>query len=292
MHVATDRVFARTPAVIRWQPPDEYGEPDTASGTPTALVTRADGTAVTPVTIGIVAGVVELTLTVTQTATVDRLSVVWLLDGVVRGSTTVDVVGRPYVTVAEVRALEPSLSDTAANTDADLRRARDEVEAMVERAANHALSFVPRFDTAVIQYGTYSSRIVLPHYFIRDVQWARSWDSSGTWSTIDISAGVTYDNGYPVLNTGWWPRARVEVGYEHGLEAPDDELKRAIVAAVRRQAKRASSPIDSRAMSTTSPMGETQRFPTPGLGPWITGLPEVDEVLSWYRTRYPVLAVA
>lgn len=36
----------------------------------------------------------------------------------------------------------------------------------------------------------------------------------------------------------------------------------------------------------------TEDLTAPGLGPWVTGIPEIDEVLAWYRTRYPVLAVA
>lgn len=289
MHVASYRVVAQSAATIRWRPVDQDGEPVSATGTPTATVTRADGTAVTPVTVTIDEGWIEIGLTAIQTAALDLLTVTVALDAITRGTFSVEVYGRPIITVAEVREHEPSLIDESANSNVAVRRAITHVDAMFQRACGHVLSFVPRFGVSLIQQN-YRSPLSVPHYFLRTVEWAQYEAVVGTWTAVDIVNGVTLEDGYAYLNSGWWPYGRVQIGYTHGLEAPPEEVTSAAAAAVRRVLNRPRSGIDPRAMSHTNPQGEVQRFPTPGLGPWITGTPEIDEVLAWYRTRYPVLA--
>jgi hypothetical protein len=75
------------------------------------------------------------------------------------------------------------------------------------------------------------------------------------------------------------------------MDAPPPDVKRQAIAAVRRQANLAFSAVDPRAFSMTSPGGEIQRFPTPGLGPWVTGIPEIDEVIQSYRAQYSMTQV-
>lgn len=287
MIAASYRVVASAPATIRWQPVDQDGEPVTATGTPTVTVTRADGTVVIP-TIGIVAGAVEAGLTSAQTATLDRLTFVWSLDAVVRGMSTVEVVGGVFLTVAEARQYEPSIADLARYSDAAVRRARGEVESMFDRACGHVVSFVPRFSSLLASRSPGTAAVVVPHYFPRAVRWAR-YLSGVAWTTVDITGGVTISDGLLSLRAGGWPYGPLEVGYEHGLDGPPLDVKRAAAAAIRRQLNLDKSAVDSRAISYQVMGGEVQRFPTPGLGPWVTGIPEVDEVLKSYRQQYPTM---
>lgn len=288
--VATYRVVAHSDASIRWRPVDQDGEPVAATGTPTVTVTRAAGTAVVP-TVDIDDGDVTVDLTAAQTATLDVLTVTVALDGVTRGAFTVEVYARPLVTVTEVRDGEPSLGDVVLYPDVTVRQAVARVDAMFQRACGHVLSFVPRFATSIIQQ-QYRCPVTVPHYLVRSFGWARYEATAGVWSAVDITDGVTFSDGYAHLNAGWWPYGRVQVGYVHGMDTPPEDVRAVAVMAVRRMLNRSKSAIDPRAMSYTNREGETQRFATPGLGPWVTGVPEIDEVLAWYRERYPVLAVA
>jgi hypothetical protein len=72
------------------------------------------------------------------------------------------------------------------------------------------------------------------------------------------------------------------VGVEHGRDYPPDDLKRAAVTAIRHQASQGRSGLDARAMSFQPIDGGNVVLATPGLGPWVTGIPAVDEVLKRY----------
>jgi hypothetical protein len=188
----------------------------------------------------------------------------------------------------------PSLADVGKYSNAVLRDARLEVETMFQRGIGDSLSFVPRFDVATM-YHRGQRMLKVPHYFLRRVRWARYWydEATSTDVTESLLTGIQPNEaGLAVLYdaTESWPTGRLVVGYEHGMDAPPVDVKRQAITAIRRQANQANTGTDSRAISYTTPSGEVQRFPTPGLGPWTTGLPEVDEVLRWYRERYPVSA--
>lgn len=282
------RGVAGAPLTISYTPVDSDGEPSGADpGTVTVTVTRSDGTAVATNAATSGAGVNPRTYQVTATSQLDQLTAAWSIAGVVVHRTMIDIVGGVYATLTEIRGVEDSLGDVGADQRADLIRARNEVEEMFERACGHVLSFVPRYS---IRQSTVvgNAGAILPHAFVTAIRSVSYTDRLGAVVPVNIAGGFTiYPDRTFGLNTGWWPSCeRILVGYEHGMTAPPDDVKRAAIHAVRRQANMARSGVDSRAISYQGPTGEIQRFPTPGLGPWVTGVPEIDEVLEWYREHY------
>lgn len=288
------RCVAGAPITVSFLAFDADGEPSGADpGTVTVGVVNAEGdTVVSAGTATAGSGTAARTYTITaaNTATLDQLTVTWTASGATVYSTLVDVVGGVYATVAEIRGVEDSLGSIPDDPTATIIRCRGEVEKIVERACGHVLAFVPRFATATVKH--YRGEFVLPHYNVRRVRWVRYTDSSGTSQEVDITGGVRLAGGTACILAGVSTTLPLTVGYEHGFPAPPDDVKRAAIAAIRRQVNLAKSQIDSRAMSWQGPAGEFLRFPTPGLGPWVTGVPEIDEVLADYAKRYPVAGIA
>lgn len=223
---ATYRVQRRTAATIVWRPVDQEGEIVDAVGTPTVTVTRADGTALVPAgTPALAAGQVSLPLTVSELATLDRLTVTWLLNGVARAVTTVDVVDGVLATVAELQTLQAPHLDTV--DVALLRTRRDEVWSWFEMHCNR--SFVPRLSVAHGIVG--NGPVILPDVDIRALRWVRhrwnptdAWteDTSDDYSILDAVAGV--------IDV---PCGELEVGYEHGLDSPPPDVVAAAAIGVR-----------------------------------------------------------
>jgi hypothetical protein len=298
VYLAPVRAVQGAPVTVTFTPVLSTGEPSSVDpGTVTVGAVRADGTAVVaPGTATTPVGVTRTyTLTAANTALLDQLTVTWTSSGVAVGTTTVDVVGNVFANLADIRGTAVMLADTVKYPDAALIRARTEVEAMFERAIGNVLSFVPRFDTATMWHRG-QKMLRLPHYFLRQVRWARYWYDAASSTAVDptlLPFIRPNDAGLAILydDTESWPVGRLEVGYEHGMDAPPPDVKRQAIAAVRRQANLAFSAVDPRAFSMTSPGGEIQRFPTPGLGPWVTGIPEIDEVIQSYRAQYSMTQV-
>jgi hypothetical protein len=283
----TVRVLTRSAATITWQPTDQEGELTAASGTPTVTVTRADGTVILGLTPTLGAGVVSLTIPATSLTEPDQLDVVWLLDAVARGETAVDVVGAPLITETEVRAREPALANVANYPAATIRRAIAEVAARFERSVP-AVSFVPRL--SVVDTYVTSSRLSIPYYFGRAVRWVQNWQSSA-WVDVDYGyANLLEGGGFELTN--WYRSGAMRVGFEHGLDAPPPDVKKAAARAVRHVLISPASGLDPRAMSYQPPEGGNVTLATPGLGPWEFGLPDVDAVLKSWRQSHPTLAAA
>lgn len=269
---SSQRIVAATAATLIWQGVDQDGEP-ADPGTVTVAVSRADGSVVRAAgtaTTGTGSTPRAVALTVAETATLDDLLLTWSVAGTVVATTHAEIVGGVYASVAEIRAIEDSIADLADDTTATIKRARSEVESTIEQVCRQA--FVPRFSVLEVP----SDRMLrIPN--LRAVRWMK---------TVQAVAGIALYNPFDPFGSiyGPWGTAgeRVLVGVEHGLDRPPPDLKRAAIKAIRRQATLNKSGIDARAMSYTGPSGETQRFPTPGLGPWITGIPDVDEVFQRY----------
>ncbi len=290
MTPASYRVHRQAAATLAWRPTDSEGELVAATGTPTVTVVRGDGTALVPASAPtIVAGVVNLTLSATELAFVDRLTVTWLLDAVARGTSTVDVVGGVYLTVAELRELEPTLGEGEFPA-AVLRRGRREVESRFERSVQ-GVAFVPRLSTHRFNAKSYAT-VVLPHYFVSAVYWVRYW-SDNAWTALTTTDVVVSESGVVRLGPDLAPWGTlVEIGYVHGLTSPPEDVKRAAALAVRHQVLANRSGIDSRAMSYQPAEGGNVILATAGVGPWEFGIPDVDGVLRSWRDRYPTAMVA
>lgn len=287
------RAVQGAPVTVRFTPFDSDGESSTSDpGTVTVGVVRADGTVVVAAGTATTSDGASRTYTLTaaQTALLDVLTVTWTAGGVIVGTSTVEVVGSVLATVAEVRGIEDSTSDIGDYQTSDILRARTEVDAIFERACGGVLSFVPRYTLATVYAATWNGTLDVPHYFLRAVRSVSYVNVDGGVSPVDLTSGVDLSAGIR-LNGYRWPCGRLLVGYEHGMDAPPPDVKRAAIAAIRRQLNLSRSGVEARAMSYTSPLGEVQRFPTPGLGPWVTGVPDIDAVLIDYRKKFPVVMV-
>lgn len=217
------RVVRYAPATVTWQPTDQNGEQADATGTPTVTITRADGTEITGITPTLAAGTVTVTLPATVTDELDRITIVWKLDGNERGSTVVDVVGSVYVTT---KRLKEENEVFASKPDAVLRAKRDAVESWFEEKM--ARSFVPRFDTYTV--ATDATLITLPRRDVRRIVWVHDADGDA-WDSDDVDDIV-------VLGEARWGLegtfdAGTVIGYEHGLDEPPEDIITAVATAVR-----------------------------------------------------------
>jgi hypothetical protein len=268
------RIVAGAPATLTWQGIDSNGEP-ADPGTVTVGVVRADGTVlIAPLTATTGSGddPRAVALTAAQTANLDVLTATWTVSGTVVATTQHEIVGGVYMTTAEIRAAEPTLADEARHPTAALIAARDRTERAWEAECGRA--FVPRFRVATARRG------VLPDFDIRAIRSVSDTDGN----TLSYS----HTAGSRVLDDLFTSPA--VVAYEYGWDAPPGDLLEKFARTVRLALNASSSPIDGRAMSFTSPTGETQRFPTPGLGPWIYGIPDVDQVIMRHRVNVPGFA--
>lgn len=264
------RIVAGAPATLTWQPVGSDGEP-ADPGTVTVDVVRADGTvlkAPLTATTGSGSNPRAVALSVAETANLDWLTATWTVSGTVVAETVHEIVGGVYMTTAAIRAQQASLADEVRHPTAALIEARNETERMLERELHRAC--VPRFRVATVHPSG-----MLPETDIRAVRWVVDEDGNDvTYTHVDGSRRVEVAHG----------RTRpVYVGFEYGLDAPPSDILRKFSLLVRRALNEAGSTVDARALSVTTPNGETQRFPTPGLGPFITGIPDVDQAIIAHR---------
>jgi hypothetical protein len=227
------RVQQSAPASLTWRPPGQEGEPVAATGTPTVTVTRADGTVLIPATPpSLTTGTVTLELTAAETATLDQLSVVWLLDGLVRGRTSVDVVGGFIADVDTIRRKQAPHLDAVDGPSIIERRA--EVEAWFERYCRRA--FVPRFtaETVTIDPGSrWRGNLVGLKPNVRDIRWVTEYTSPNTWTSIVADNTVELVDAELGLIAVPGGQRLLSIGYEHGMAAPPEDVVSAAAIAVR-----------------------------------------------------------
>lgn len=249
--------------------------PDSAAAT----VTRwSDGTSFSPAVSDVGTGLFQFTLTPAQTATLDRLTVVWTatIGGQVQAfQDYVEVVGDVYFTIAEARAFG-GLESAAKYSDDRIVAMRTTVEQALEDAIGEA--FVPRY-TKEPAVGVGQNRLNLDW---RPVRAVRSVTASGVaYSPSQITA-LTFDNGYLYGSSLWPTYGNVTVGYEYGHDTPPDRLRRAALTLAK--VWLVSGPVDDRATSFTSAeSGGTYAMVVPGRGGSWVGVPEVDAVIGQYK---------
>jgi hypothetical protein len=154
MTFGCQRIVAATEATITWQPTDQEGEPADPAAAVTVGVKRADGTALVAdgaATTGTGDSPRAFALSRAQTAQLDVLVATWRIGATVVATTHHAIVGRRYVSLAEVRQIDPTLLSTETTKNADMLRARDEVETMFEQRTGRA--WVPRFSVVEVRPG-------------------------------------------------------------------------------------------------------------------------------------------
>lgn len=283
---ARQRILRATAASLSWQPLAADGDPGDP-GVVTVGVTSSDGTVVVAAgtaTVGATTAPRTIALSVAQTAALDWLTATWKVGATTVAVTQHEIVGGFYFTTADLRGVEPSTSDTGHDTKASIIRARDEFETMVEEVCGYA--FVPRFSVSRIATTRWG---VLPWRYLRLVRWANLWRWNATTPLVlDVSRWPADVGGVIDLwRLAYEPYGYVDVGYEHGLDAPPSDMKRAAQAAARTAVNASRTAVPDRATSIQLADGGVITLATPGVGRWHTGIPSVDEVINRYAGDGP-----
>lgn len=285
------RILRSTAATLSWQPLDSDGETTTVDpGTVTVGVVASDGSTVVAAgtaTSGSGAAARTYDLTPAQTADLDVLTATWTAAGTVLAVTTHDVVGGFYCRTDDIRDREPSTSNGTRDPKDALVLVRNEVECMIESACGGS-SFVPRFSTWT--HRVCGDSVALPVMWLRAVRWLRVWsDNTSSTSLSDTDCAAIPASPAGVVSLPYQMAGRVELGFEHGLDAPPLDLRRAALAAMRDAQQAPRSGIPARATSLQLADGSSAAFATPGRSKspgardrWVTGIPAIDEVLERY----------
>ena len=286
--VPTSRIVRGANANLAYQGVDADGEP-ADPGTVTVQVTRADGSdvkAAGTATTGSGANPRKVELLAADTFQLDVLTAAWSIGGTVVAVTEHEVVGGVYLSSSEIRAVEPALSSVTEYPVSALITARQQVEQMFESACNRA--FVPRFRVDALS-GEGQGALVLRRPDVRRIRFVNVHNGV-EFESVDVDelrvnelgAVVGYDWPHGFLN--------IQVGYEYGLDRPPADLRNAAVQAIRAQVNTFRSGIPDRATSFQPIDGGNVVLATPGLGPWVTGIPAVDEAIKRYRWRDAAVA--
>jgi len=261
---------------------------DTAS-TPTAAVSREDGTSLSALTVtasSVSDGVYSAALTTTHTSQLDRLKVTW---GGTAGSlaqsyvTELEVVGAHYATIPEIRD-ERGLDNMTTFPLHLIRRVRDKWAQQIEDACG--VAFVPRYERDVLR-GDGTPYLALSK--IRPLSLiAVTIDGVSqtlTDFTLHDTGLIEYEGSvFPTSSTG----PNVVVTYEHGFPNVPEDIRHEVVKAIRQELLRYVKDLPTDAISQAFPDGPTIRYSTPGTDR-PTGILSLDAVLNRYKFRAPAV---
>lgn len=136
--------------------------------------------------------------------------------------------------------------------------------------------------------------MVLRYPDLRAVRWANQIDADGTITALtseQIASIAPDESGIARLRDGsFWLCGAIEIGYEHGYDRAPFDVVGAAARYTRYVIGGGTSSVPDRATSFADGAGGTTQLATPGLGPFITGIPEVDEVLVAHEWKVPGVA--
>lgn len=289
------RILRGTAATLTFQGRDQNGEP-ADPGTVTVGVTRSDGTVVVAAGTATTApstapSTRTVALTAAQTSQLDVLFATWTVSGTEIAVTRHDVVGGFYYGVDDLRAAEPSTSTDRSVEEVHAVRAH--VETLIEQSTG--VAFVPRFDVAYLE-GNRTCHVVLPRWYLRRFRWIKLWSSNTESSafTDTACAAIRPDAGGVMrldhVADGGLVGYMVEVGFEHGMDAPPADVAREALVFARSQGTRGKRSMPEAATSQRLDNGTFITLATPGVGNWHTGIPTVDDMIRRRRRREVQLA--
>jgi hypothetical protein len=207
-----------------------------------------------------------------------------MVDAVVVATTLIEVVGRFYFSITDLRASHPTFqAHPEVWTAPTLARYRD----LAEREAEYICgrSFVPRYRSVTLD-GSGDITLQLPDPDLRDI--VAVTEDGTAFSVEQLAALRAYQSGRLDRALGdTWPYGQENLVfvYQHGLDAPPPEVAHAGMARAREIAfigGPAGSAIPARATSMTTD-GTTIRLDTAGR--YTTGNHDVDAVYSRYSLR-------
>lgn len=259
------------------------GDPENpAPDSATVRILRSDGTELVPATAAVDTGtgVFLYTLTPTQTATLDLLTVEWTatFDAVPQTIVSyVEVVGGFLFTISEARNLSPLGNETAYPT-VDLLAARTAAETALEEACGTA--FVPRyFNTSLDGQGT--TDLVLPNPYARPLSiTAATVDGN----TADLTGLQLYPDGTVYLPGGWAKgRRNVVLRGTYGYRYPPPRVGRATLLLAKRLL--VDSPVSDRTTMFQNEDGTSQWFVTEGVRQAVFDVPQANSVIQEYGVK-------
>lgn len=265
---------------------DEWGEAAAAFGAVTVRVQRADGTDIVAAgssTIG--SNPYSRALAPALTATLDLLTATWTDANTGATRTTLhDIVGGVYITVADLRAWDPAISQQVAD-DTTVRTRRTSAEQELELITG--VAWVPKYRRLTLD-GTGDQTLTLDDPAVRTVRSVRVYTGPASFTTYNagqlakviVNADGTLTRIDDVFDQG---TGNVIVEYEHGHNRPPEDLLDAFKIRVRDKITRPTSGVQDRAETFQMAQGGTLRFAQPGL--YTTGIPDVDGVYRRYSER-------
>lgn len=300
--MTTTRIL-RTAAVVLSHVFDPDEIPTNADAGVTVTVARLDGTVVSTgaATLG---DAHRYTYPYPGSATLDVLTVTWSAtiagDAVTLDQDRLEIVGGFMFGIAEARAADSALSSPTKFTNADFEARRIEVEDEAEDICGQA--FVPRFMREVLD-GSGTPALVLAWPWIRAVRkvWTRTMygdafvlmDAGQLARVAPGDDGVLrLDSGFFWAATNWiwgpyWPPGRrtVMVEYEHGLDVPPSEIRRAGRLRVKSLMLEPHSALPDRAERIAVTEAGTVMLAMPGRD--TTGIPAVDAIYARHLPPRP-----
>jgi hypothetical protein len=276
--MADQRILRGVAASLSWQPVDSSGEAADPGATVTVGVVTSAGTEVLAPgtsTSGSGASPRTVALTAAQTADLDLLTATWTVGSSIY-TTTAEIVGGFYFTIAQARSSDPSLRDDTRFPTDSLVTAREAVEDEFERICG--VAFVPRFSQEIAE-GAGVVRVKWPR--IRTVRSIEAWSDDAWTATTDLASYVPTEQG-SIIGEFRCDR-RYRIAYEHGYDQPPGDVVRVAKARLRNIASQPTTGIPDRATSYAITDGGV--YALDKAGPFKTGIPEVDGVLGRYDQR-------
>lgn len=294
--------LVKTPADL-WIKPFSDGVAITGATTPTVVVTRADGTAVTSSAVtegtGASTGKYTATITAANNSRLDTLTAVWSSSSWGTITTKHEVHGARLFTISEARAFDGAAmaSATTYPTD-DIARWRDQITADFERICG--VSFVPKASRVTLDgtgtknlalKGPSGGSLMLPTSVVA----ITTIDSSGVstaFSATEITDIRPETHGYLYRTSlGYWASGNnnIVVEVEHGYSTPPEPIKRVALKVLRQDF--VPSNIDGRATAVTEFGINWAMTRDPARRRWY-GNDEIDSVLNDPTYNHSVPAMA
>lgn len=258
------------------------GEP-TSAGTVTVTITRdSDGTTLVSsgATTAGSTGEYKYSLTPTQTASLDLLTVVWsgTSPSGIKNTTYVEVVGAPLFSIQEARA-RSSMADKSVYTDAQIAFVRQAATEAIEDACN-GVAFTPRYGSFTTD-ATNTGIVSLPD---RKVTSLLSGSNAGTALTAsELAAWYVYPGGMLKNRTPlfWTQFRQITFKYYHGWTYCPQQVKLAALDLAEYWLAQPNSGISPR-MTSMSTQDGSFALATAGMRGLMFDLPSVQAAVNRY----------
>lgn len=268
-------------AVARVTLTDQDDSPTDAAGTVTADIVRADGTVLADgraTTNDPAVGVYSVTLTASECATLDVLTVTWLDGAVVRATTNHRIVGGFLFRPDELAAM----SGMSSIAPAQILQARDWITDLIEDATG--VSWCPSYDIETFDVAHPSTVRVLAKHPLRSLRSLTVGDNDTVVDVADVDIEASIGR---LSDVTFW--GQCTAGFEHGFDAPPADLRAAALESARDHVLRKSSGLSDRTRAVTNDLGVTQQFSYAGKN-HPTGIDSVDAVIVAHDRRGPGMA--